>query len=103
MGGVGGCGVVVPCVDHRTGNGVMGEGVEQGLLVDDRAAADIDHHRLRLHPGKGRLVHQSFGFCGQRQRGDEIVNAGIEIIQLIQREGAVHLAIWVILGSLGHG
>ena len=51
----------------------LGQGLDQGRLVDHPATGDVDEDRLRAHPGELRGTDQAFGGGGQRQgQADEV-------------------------------
>ena len=54
-----------------------GEGTEDGVGVDEGAAAAVDQHGPRLDPGQEGVVDQVAGLAGQREvQGDDIAARG---------------------------
>src|SRR6266566_6159950 len=58
---------VPPGVDARAELRMRGEVRVERLLVDDRAAGDVDEDCRRLHEGQFALAEQAAGGIGQRQ------------------------------------
>ncbi|MCO5556219.1 hypothetical protein L7F22_009765 [Adiantum nelumboides] len=73
--------VAVPDVDRGAGEHAVAQRREQRVLVDQRAATDVDQHGPRAHRGELGRAQQSLGLGGQRRADHDDVGDGEQLTQ----------------------
>ena len=69
------------------------ECLNQGGLIDDGAAADVDDDGAGLHGGDLRGSDHAAGFGSQRSREEQVVAGGNELVELWRSETKINQAI----------
>ena len=82
--GVGAARVGVPGVEHGAADGPLAERREQRVLVDDRAARDIDQDRVGTHARELRGPDQALGRRAQRTGDPDEVGGLEQPVQLVR-------------------
>ena len=78
--------VTVPGIDDRAADPAGLQGVEQGLLVDGRAAPDIDHDSARPHRREDGSADDPPGLLGERHGDHDDIDRTAELRERIERD-----------------
>jgi hypothetical protein len=78
----------VEYVEPRSRNPSLAKCREEGRLLHNGAARDVDKHRGRLHRPELAFAEQPPGLGGQRQEDDDVVGFAQDVQQAVRREHA---------------